>query len=214
MSCCLCGAIDNHFGAAVADRELRQYRKKGPGPTTRLMLSAIEEQQLQGVTLLDIGGGVGVIQCQLLGETVEQAALVESSSAFLERAQRETERLGHGERVEFIHGDYVELDEQISSADIVTMDRVVCCYPNSRGLVERAASKSLRLIALSYPRDRLVVRFGVWLENLIRGITKNPFRSYVHSPVDMKQLIERAGFGICFLRQTFAWEVVAFRRVE
>ena len=65
MNCCLCGAIDDHFGAAVVDRELRQYRKRGPGPTARLLLSAIKEQQLQGVTLLDIGGGFGVIQCQL-----------------------------------------------------------------------------------------------------------------------------------------------------
>jgi magnesium-protoporphyrin O-methyltransferase len=205
-------AIDDHFGAAVVDRELRQYRKRGPGPTARLLLSAIKEQQLQGVTLLDIGGGFGVIQCQLLGETVEQAALVEASSAFLERARRETERLGHGARAEFIHGDYVEIDDQLSSADIVTMDRVVCCYPNSSGLLKKAANKSLRLIGLSYPRNRRLVRLGVRLENLFRKLTGNPFRSYVHSPAQMKRLVEEAGFQRCFMQQTFAWEVVAFRR--
>ena len=44
-------------------------------------------------------------------------------------------RRGHAERITFRHGDLVALSAELPAADLVTMDRVVCCYPDLEALI-------------------------------------------------------------------------------
>ncbi len=66
MSCAQCQGIERMFDRRAAERELRQYRAAGPGGTTRLLIDALKAEGVAGLTLLDIGGGVGAIQHELL----------------------------------------------------------------------------------------------------------------------------------------------------
>ena len=46
------------------------------------------------------------------------------------------------------------MSDEIEAADVVTLDRVICCYPDMEALVGRSAERALRLYGLVHPRDR------------------------------------------------------------
>src|SRR6266702_2204800 len=127
-------------------------------------------------------------------------------------ARAEAERRGVSARIQFQLGDFVALAPQVAAADIVTLDRVVCCYPGMEPLVRLSAERCRRLYGLSYPRYRWPVRAVVSTENAFRGLFRNPFRSFVHSPTVMDQLLRALGFALQSKVRTFAWEVVVYER--
>ena len=66
MGCCQCQGIESMFDKKAAKRELKRYLKKGPSKTTIMLLDAVNKVGVQGLTFLDIGGGIGAIQHALL----------------------------------------------------------------------------------------------------------------------------------------------------
>ena len=83
MDCCQCKGIETVFNEREARGKLKAYRKNGPAKTTRMLIEALEKQGVEGMTLLDIGGGVGAIQQELLRDGVERATAVDASSAWM-----------------------------------------------------------------------------------------------------------------------------------
>lgn len=214
MNCCQCKEIDQHFGKELVSGELRRYQQKGPGTTARILLDGLSAQNLQSSTLLDVGSGIGVIAYELLNDTVTSATLVESASAYLEVAEAEARRRGHHERVDFVHGDFVKLAEQLPKADLVTLDRVVCCYPYFEQLLDASADKSRKWCALSYPRDRWYVKLGNSFENWRRRRRADPFRTYIHSEHHIHEIMLDAGFDRYFHRGTLTWQVAIYSRKD
>ena len=165
-------------------------------------------------TLLDIGGGVGAIQYELLKAGARDAISVDASPAFEAAARGEAERQGLSGRIQYAAGDFVELADRIAPADIVTLDRVVCCYPNMEGLVRRSAQHARRIYGLVYPRDRWPARVVIRVENFFRWVFRNPFRSFVHSVEAIDSLIRAAGFTRSQRVRTFVWEVSVYEKAE
>ena len=212
MSCCHCQGAETLFDAKVASRELRQYRRRGPRKTTRLLLDALEAIGVAGRTLLDIGGGVGIIQHELLGAGAARASGVEASAAYLAAAREEAARRGHADRLSLYHGNVVDLAPELPPADIVTLDRVICCYPDMPALVERSAALARVAYGLVYPRDTWWVKLGLALENLAFRARRNPFRVYAHSAAAVDALVRGQGFAPRFMRRTLVWQVVVYGR--
>jgi ubiquinone/menaquinone biosynthesis C-methylase UbiE len=140
---CHCEAADRHFDTARAEQELAQYRRRGPRGTARRLLHLLRKGGVRPETLLDIGAGVGVVHHELLADGVATAVHVEASSAYLQAARSESVRRGQAERVEFVHGDFVALAPGIASADLVTLDRVICCYDALEPLLAESAASEL-----------------------------------------------------------------------
>jgi 2-polyprenyl-3-methyl-5-hydroxy-6-metoxy-1,4-benzoquinol methylase len=216
MNCCSgCAAYpaaERQFDAAIAERDLRRYRRKGPDATSRLLLTGVADRVIPGDAVLDIGSGVGVISFELLSKGAGKATLVDASSAYLQAAAQEARRREQSGRVRSIAGDFVGLANTIEPADIVTLHRVICCYPDYARLLERATEHSRRLLAFSYPRDRWVVRAWLKLENLLRRLSGNEFRTFVHSPAAMERILDRAGFRRLVRRLTLVWSVDIYLR--
>jgi magnesium-protoporphyrin O-methyltransferase len=108
--------------------------------------------------------------------------------------------------------DFVTIAPSVPVADVVTLDRVVCCYPAFEPLLRAAADHARVLLALSYPRDRWYVRLLMGAENLIRQVRGNVFRSFVHPVADMEALLTSAGFKRLSRTGTLAWQMDVFRR--
>jgi magnesium-protoporphyrin O-methyltransferase len=215
MSCCShCVDAEGLFSERIAKRELRHYRKKGPRLTTRLLLRAIGRPRDRAMTLLDIGGGVGAIPHELLAAGLARAVLVDASAAYLEIAGKEAIRRGHGERFRHYHGDFVDLAGALEPADIVTLDRVLCCYPDMERLVEASAAKARHIYGLVYPRDRWITRIGMALVNLLLRLRGGAFRTYVHSTVAVEAAVQRCGLERRFHGHTFLWQIVIYARNE
>ena len=158
--------MGSFYSEKLATSELRKYREKGPIPSTRALIEALNAEGVEGSTLLDVGGGIGAIQHELLAAGVASATSADASAPYLAAAREESDRRGHGGRVTYLHGDFVELAESVPPADIVTLDRVINVYPDWQRLVEVSAEHAQRLYGLVYPRDRLMVRLVIFTMNL------------------------------------------------
>jgi magnesium-protoporphyrin O-methyltransferase len=215
MQCCdsRYPAAERQFGPKIADRDMRRYRQKGPDAPTRLLLADLRGTIPTAESLLDVGGGVGVLDFELLPADVKHATLVDASSPYLDAARQEAERRGYADRLRLIAGDFSAVASGIDSADIVTMHRVVCCYPHPSSLLTEAARRCRRVFAFSYPRDRWFVRLWLGFENLQRRILGNPFRAFVHSPPSMEAILLDAGLQRISRRLTLIWCVEVYGRV-
>jgi tRNA1(Val) A37 N6-methylase TrmN6 len=212
-SCCTFGVTaDQQFTREKVARELQRYRRKGPGRTARLLRDGLAAAHLTSGTLLDVGAGVGALTLALLDQGMTRGTVVEASAAYLTAASEEAARCGRSSMVQFVHGDYVTVAPRVSEATVVTLDRVVCCYPLFEPLLEQAGRHAERSVALSYPRDRWFVRLGLWVENLMRRLKGNPFRTFLHSPTEMQLVLERCGFDLVSRGETPAWAVDVFIR--
>ena len=212
MPCNCCEITDNAFSEAEARAEIKTYRKRGPAKQTKLILEAIRSLGLKDATLLDIGGGIGSIYHELLKDVVREATHVDASSAYLKEAKEESARLGNSERVKFIHADFTEVASDLPPADIVTLDRVVCCYPDYRGLLKAAANRSQRALAMTYPRETWYMRIGLQVINFFQRLMRNPFRVFLHPVAEMESLLQREGFVKTSMRRVSVWEMALYQR--
>jgi magnesium-protoporphyrin O-methyltransferase len=213
MDCCRGSANEEFFDAKTVRRELKRYRKRGPGPSTRSLLAAIEGASLPaGLTLLDIGGGLGTIHHRLLDEGFAEATQVDASSAYLAASGEEVERLGHSGRVTLRHGDFHTLAAMLPPADVVTLDRVVCCDPDYESMLGQAAEHARRMVAFTYPRPRWVTRAVIAFGNAACRVFGRAFRAYVHSPAAMASVLERNGLRRRWAGGTFVWAAEVFER--
>ena len=216
MACAQCEGIELQFGQAAARKKLRQFRRRGPDRTTRLLVAALrtalDDMDARAAVLLDIGAGVGAIHHELLDGQVERAIHLDGSTAHLAAAREEAERRGHGPRVEFVHGDFVDLASTIPAADVVTLDRVICCYHDMERLVGLSAQKAGRLFGAVYPRDVRWMRIALGVINLVQRLKRSGFRVFLHSPTAIDGVLRIAGLERHAVQRTPGWEVVIYER--
>jgi magnesium-protoporphyrin O-methyltransferase len=212
MICCQCEGIEELFSQKYVNSELSRYRKKGPDKTTRMLTEDVRALKVEGMTLLDIGGGVGAIQHELLGAGVREATSVEASTAYLTAAKAEAQRRGIADRVSYHHGNFIDVAGDITPADIVTLDRVICCYPEMEKLVGLSAVRARSLYGLVYPRDVWWVRIGLALENMVLRLRKSSYRAYVHPTEKVEAVLGGNGLKRLSYRQTLVWQVVVYTR--
>lgn len=212
MNCCQLQGIEEIFNDQLANKELSQFRTKGPSKTTRLLTEALKKEKLQGLSLLDIGGGVGAIQYELLEAGCQSATDVDASKAFLHAARDEAQRRGLAERVNYQHGNFVELAPQVPAADIVTLDRVICCFDDMEKLVDLSAGHARRLYGLVFPRDTWWIRLGLAMMNVILRVRRSSYRGFAHSTRAVEALVRNHGLKRSFYRRTFFWQVLVYSR--
>jgi len=202
----------NTFDAKSAEGDLRRYRDRGADGTTRTLLQRIRARGTDGATLLDVGGGVGIVQWELLADGVVSSQSVDASEAYAETVRREAIRRGLEDRVTVRVGTLEELADEVEPADIVTLDRVVCCDPDFQGLLGVATTKARRVIGLVYPRvtwwNRLgAVAFAVW-----GWVTRDGSRWHLHPEADVDFVLRFAGFDRRSLDRTLIWRVAVYER--
>ena len=172
MESCQCQGIEVKFDQEYVDKKLAKYREKGPKKTTVQLMEALKSGDIQGMSLLDIGGGVGDIQHGLLKAGVGQALNVEGSTAYAEACKEEAIRQGHADKIKHLQGNFVDLAGDVPQADIVTLDRVICCYDDMPTLVNLSAQKAKKFYAVVYPRDQ-------WWVKVVNEIYYN-FRNWIN----------------------------------
>jgi magnesium-protoporphyrin O-methyltransferase len=213
MSCCpQCCGVETQFDAKRAESDLQQYRRDGPDAVTRLILTELQQREMTGRDLLDIGGGIGVIAAEMAKSGLAKATVVEASAAYLVVARHNVgSRYAEG-LAQFVPGDFASIAATVADADVVTMGRVVCCYPDAQTLLQQAAARTRRLLAFTYPRDRWFVRAGNALENLWRRLKGSAFRTYVHLPRQMEAVLGRAGLIRVAQQGTSLWMLDVYER--
>ncbi len=214
MSQCQCQGIESVFDQRLAATQLQRVRRRGALKTTRFLIEALRARGVQGRTLLDIGGGVGIVHHELLASGAKEAMDVDASSAYIHTAKSEAERRGLAGRVRYLHGNFLDLAGGVLPADIVILDRVICCFDDMQGLVAASAEKARILYGVVYPRDAWWTRLGIRLMNFSRRIRGDQFRVFAHPTEAVESVLHAKGLVRTYLREAGLWQVAVFEREE
>lgn len=209
--CCAPKDYDKVFDRKTAGWYARQYRRKGLDPIARQMVEFLRGRGVSGASVLEVGGGIGAIQLELLRAGAARAVNVELSPSYEEVARELLEDAGLADRVERRIMDFAHSDG-VAPADIVIMHRVVCCYPDMPTLVGAAASRATRYLALSFPRDARWNRLAVFIGNLIYRLRRNSFRAFVHSPQAILNTAARYGFRQILAHRGWIWRLAILEK--
>ena len=208
---CAC-AVGNEFGERAARRDQRTYRRNGPDRTTSWLLEGLTAGGVDGLTVLDIGAGVGAVHLSLLASGASSAVDVDGSPAYIAVAKGEAARAGVGDSVRYEVGDFVELAPVIEPADLVALDRVICCYPDMHALVRLSTERARLRYGVVYPRDTAWIRVLGSVANAIPRLFRRRFRLWVHRTTDVDAIVRGAGFAPRLQRSTLFWQVVVYER--
>jgi 2-polyprenyl-3-methyl-5-hydroxy-6-metoxy-1,4-benzoquinol methylase len=200
------------FSARRATAEAKRYRRRGLDRTSRRIVELVEQQPVDGSMLLEVGGGVGAIQIELLRAGAAHAVNVELTPTYERAAQQLLGESGLEGRVERKLMDFAEQADQVDAADIVIMNRVVCCYSDMPRLTGAAAAHARSALLLSFPKRTWWTRVLLGLANIMLRVTRRQFHIFLHKPKEILATAERAGLHTTLVRSGFFWTVAALRR--
>jgi 2-polyprenyl-3-methyl-5-hydroxy-6-metoxy-1,4-benzoquinol methylase len=208
-----CNPIDYRrlFSRKYASRDARRYRERGLGATSRALVELAGD--VEGATVLDVGGGIGAIELELLAAGAERATNVELSGGYEEAASALLTERGLSDRVDRRVADFVSEGDAVEPHDVVVLHRVVCCYPDVDALMGAAAEHARKRLVLTYPQEHLLMRLGLRVINLWLRVSGCGFRTYVHPVARILGAAEADGLRLVRCeRQGFLWESAALVR--
>ncbi len=212
-SCCP-SDYERFFRKGFARSFAKKYRKRGLDKTARRMADFLRERGIEGATVLEIGGGVGEIEIELLKAGASRAQNLELSRAYEGEARRLAEEAGVGGRVEWRIHDIAQDPQAVEPADIVVMHRVVCCYPDYERLLEAAADHAQRALVFSYPPRNAVSRAFYGCFNLAMRLLRSGFRGFAHPPGAMLAVLEGRGLRRTYEHHVGIWRVAGLERAS
>jgi magnesium-protoporphyrin O-methyltransferase len=210
--CCDSEDYDSVFTGRFARRVARRYGKHGLSPTANRIVEFVTEHGVQGASVLEIGGGVGEIQLELLRRGASKVTNLEISPNYEDEAALLLGRFGMAGRVHRRLLDIVRSPDEVEAADVVVLHRVVCCYPDYQRLLSAAGTHARRLLVYSHPPRNVVTRAAIRSENFLRRLRGNAFRAYVHPPEAMVAAAEGDGLSARYRHHSWSWEVVGLVR--
>jgi len=178
VNTCTCVGVNVLFNAKKAKQEYRRYLRRGPHKMTGRLIEALKREDLNEKSMIDIGGGVGAIHHALLSAGVAKATNVDGSEAYIEKSKEEGVRLGHGDRLRHHFGDYVEHADALGQADIITLDKVICCYEDMRELVGKSSANARKYYGVIYPVDRWWMHMLAKVGNVLVKFKSREFHIY------------------------------------
>jgi hypothetical protein len=212
MSCCDPRGCDQFFNRGFARRVARRYRKRGLDRTARRMVAFLERQGVSGASVLEVGGGVGEIQIELLRRGADRTLNLELSPGYDSEAAELLRENGFEARSERRLHDIAIEPDAVAPADVVVLNRVVCCYPDYERLLGAAGARAQRLFVFSYPRSNVLVRLVLGAQNLVFRISRREFRVFVHPPAAMLAVLAEHGLRVEFAHKGLAWQVTGLVR--
>ena len=150
-------------------------------------------------TVLDVGCGIGDLAIEVVARGAASGTGYDLSPKAIDEARRLAASRGVGDRMRFEVGDGAQLD--LPAADIVVINRVVCCYPDADNLLDHTLGAARRRLRGHGPG--LKGPIGWWnrlrsaLENVgyrLRPTKYDGFRVFIHDLDRIDERIRAAGF--------------------
>jgi magnesium-protoporphyrin O-methyltransferase len=209
--CCTHSEVSRFFNRRVATKDARRYRRRGLTGTARTLTELAGD--VHGASVLDVGGGIGAIELELLRSGAACATSIELSGGYETEAELLLAERGLADRVDRRVADFVADGSSIEQHDVVVLHRVVCCYPDVDALVGEAAGHARGTLLLTYPQDRRLIRAGVRVVNLFLRLSRCGFRTYAHRVEKIVAAAARHGLTLDKQQRSgVVWESASFSR--
>jgi hypothetical protein len=205
---------ERFFSRSFASRLAARYRKRGLDKTSRRMVDFLRDRGIDGSTIVEIGGGVGEIQIELLRAGASHATNLELSATYEDDARALSLEAGVAERIDRRLHDIAEDPASVEPADVVVLHRVVCCYGDYRRLLSAAADHARQVLVFSYPPHNIGVRAFYDCFNLVMRLARSSFRGYSHPPEAMRAVLEEHGLRRTYKHRGSVWRIAAHERLE
>jgi 2-polyprenyl-3-methyl-5-hydroxy-6-metoxy-1,4-benzoquinol methylase len=210
--CCPSRDYHRFFNQRFARRLANRYRKRGLDQTAQTMVQFLQGLGMEGASVLEVGGGVGEIQVELLKAGAARAENLELSPAYEEQARTLAEQAGVQGRLDWRIHDLAQDPGTVATADLVILHRVVCCYPNYERLLGAAADHARRALVFSYPPRNALSRAFYSVFNLVMRLTRSSFRGFAHPPAAMLAVLEDRGLRRTYQGRSRIWQVAGLER--
>jgi len=200
------------FNEEEAERRLRKYRKNGLDRMAARLFDALVDRGVVGRTLLEVGGGVGDLQVELLKAGAASAVNVELSDGYETVASRLLDEEGLTGKVERRLGDFVDEADHVATADIVVLNRVICCYPWVDRMMAAATAKTGSSLALVFPRDHWLGHVFISVDNAVNRLRGGGFRAYLHPTEEVETRADAADLAMVWADRGLIWQGMVFGR--
>ena len=200
------------FGPRFSRHLRSRYRKRGLDKTAARMVDFVTGQGIEGATVLEVGGGIGDIQLELLRRGAERATNLELVDVYDADATQIAAAAGMGDRMTRRLVDIAATPEAVEPADVVILHRVVCCYPDYERLLTAAATHARHLLVFSHPPRNMVSRALMSVQNGMFRLSGRSFRTFTHPPAAMVTVVESHGLQTAYTHHGRVWQVVGLRR--
>jgi 16S rRNA G966 N2-methylase RsmD len=210
--CCSPKGYRRIFSERSARAEARRYRRKGLDATSRRIVDLLRAQGVEGRTVLEVGGGIGAIQLELLKAGASRAVSVELTPTYEAAARELLDEADLGGRVQRKVMDFAQAAAEVEAADLVVLNRVICCYHDMPRLAGAAADHARQVLVLSFPRRTWWTEVGLTLANWIFRLTRREFHIFLHPPKEILATSEAHGLRTVHDEVGTLWTVAAFRR--
>lgn len=209
--------LNEMFNAERAQRNAREYLAHGLDRRAQKLaalvttLAGVPEQQ--PLRLLDVGCGAGGLHHELLRQgIVQQATGVDASAAFIAAARENAGRLRLTDAVSYFQQDFAQNPGVFEPADVVVMDRVICCYPYLQQLLGAAAARARRLLVISFPFDDWWVRWPFRLLDAALTLVGSGYHPFLHPLPDVLHVAAQHGLKPISQDRHRIWRIMAFAR--
>jgi 2-polyprenyl-3-methyl-5-hydroxy-6-metoxy-1,4-benzoquinol methylase len=213
-SCCPSRDYHRFFNQRFARRLANRYTKRGLDPTAQTMVEFLQALGIEGASVLEIGGGIGEIEVELLKAGAARAENLELSSAYQEPARTLAAQAGIQGRIDWRIHDLAQDPGAVEPADLVVLHRVVCCYPDYERLLGAAADHARRALVFSYPPRNPLSRAFYGVFNLVMRLARSSFRGFAHPPAAMLAVLEDHGLRPTYQRRGRIWQVAGMERAS
>ena len=211
--CCDPRGCNDMFGPRFARHLASRYRKRGLDKTAARMVAYLVDQELDGTSVLEIGGGVGAIQLSLLRQGASRTTNVELVDAYETEAIDLAQIAGMRDRMTRRRVDIAATPDEVETHDIVVLHRVVCCYPDYERLLTAAADHARRLLVFSHPPRNWVSWTFTHLQKVGFRLVGKSFQTFAHPPAAMVAVAEGRGMHTDYTYHGPVWRVVGLARV-
>jgi magnesium-protoporphyrin O-methyltransferase len=176
-------------------------------------VSFLADRGIRDASVLEIGGGVGELQVELLSRGARRATNLEISHGYETEAAALLERSGMADRVTRRFVDIAVSPDAVEPADVVVLHRVVCCYPDYERLLSAAAGHAKRLLVFSHPPRNVLSKMIIGCVNQLQRIRGSDFRAFVHPPAAMIKVAQEQGLSVSYQHRALSWNVVGLERL-
>ncbi len=192
-----------------------RYKTKGLSKSSKVLLDFLVADGVKEKSTLELGCGAGGFTMELVNQGAASAVGIDLSVEMIKAANELSHARGAEDRVKYWQGNAATAD--LPQADIVVMDKVICCYSDIGSLMKNATSASRDLVGFIVPRDEGILkwplRLGVWIGNVIQKRRKSIF-FYLHSLPALDKSLRESGFTRRQKKSSRFWLVFLYGRTN